>query len=108
MKRLLLAGALIALPILCMAATDPPLPDYDVAAFCKANPHLYEAGSPTLNEHSCIEAEYISRHFASDDWLKISPAARAECTRTAVVNQVGSYGLLWHCVNAHTNDSKVQ
>jgi hypothetical protein len=79
MKRhmTLVALGVMAIRLPAMAA-DPPMPSYDISAFCRGARY----------EHWCVDAQYTARSVASYNWLKTAPDVRAECI---AVNRWGDY-----------------
>jgi len=95
MKRHVSLAALSAIVgSLPAMAANPPMPSYDLSLFC----HGAE------DEHSCTNEQYVLRSIVSREWVKTAPEVRIECV---AVNRWNDYGLLWSCMRAHENDSKV-
>ena len=102
MKRgLLTTSCLIALTGVAHAdPVVPPLPSYDVIAFCK-DPANRDS---TQSENQCVYWQYYWRKRASEIWLVVTPSARSECM---TVNEFSDYSTLFTCVDSHKLDSKV-
>lgn len=71
-------------------ADGPPMPAYDISAFCTSS------GRPLHStEKSCTEREYLTRTISATRWTTASAAMKVKCI---AASKWGDYETLFECL----------